>query len=122
MKKIFTSIFLALFALSLVWSKPLNLNIVKDARAVAAVTVSGTIRKMSEPLVGIKVKLVDVRNREVIQTVTTNSQGLYVIPSVADGSFYIVPQNRGYIFSPKRYLIHVVGTPFQGLDFAATPR
>jgi hypothetical protein len=55
----------------------------------------------------------------IVDTVTTNSEGVYWFGCLANGTYTVVPDNASYLFTPELEQITIPNTDFKQIDFNA---
>lgn len=131
MKHLFSLGVAALFALSLVVSKPLDLSAKMARMGEGVVTnpvtspissaISGSIKVVSAPLSGIKVVLLKLLPRESkVAEVMTDENGNYSFETLPNGDYKVMPRDRNYTFSPVFQVVSVTNNQVTGVDFQAT--
>ncbi|MBF0567445.1 MAG: Ig-like domain repeat protein [Nitrospirae bacterium] len=84
--------------------------------AASTYTVTGTIRdNSSNPIVGVTVALTGTDNG----TTATDSNGLYMITGVSNGTYTVTPTKTGYTFSQLSRSVTVSGADSTGNNFTA---
>lgn len=137
MKKIVALGLSGLYLFGLLTVKPLSLSNSVQAQVVtspisaptptptpipAPITlyIRGTIRLVSSPLSGIKVQLFSGSPKlRLIGETYSDSLGNYQLANVRSGQYEVKVSDPRYNFSPIRYIINIVDSSVNNLDFRA---
>lgn len=125
--KVLVGLFLTAFIAVLSLSKPLNLKVARGSEPISA-SIRGTVRVVSTPLSGVRVRLFTIiDNRKVLISQTaTDTSGEYYFQDLKLRKYAVQPTSRLFIFDPVRKIVDLTNCTADcnlvGIDFQATSR
>jgi hypothetical protein len=87
-----------------------------------AVTITGTVSGAVQEGVDIELYTTVCGGDELLETVTTALTGNFIFTDLLDGSYYVVPLETNYTFSPVGLFLTISGISVSGVDFTAAAK